>query len=105
MVDETPEKPAFVILAAQDPAQNPRLAAIVNDLNLEVAIFIAETDIAQILGDPAKSKAEQLSDLPNAFTAKINLRQMSLPEKSVAATTTNQLQDAKTVQQNGSRSD
>jgi len=80
-------KPQFVILAAQDPGQNFRLAAVVRDLNPQTAVFIAENDIAQVLGDPAKTKAEQLSDLPNIFTARINLRQILSPERSVSATT------------------
>jgi hypothetical protein len=81
-------QPQFVILAAQDPAQNFRLAAVVKDLNPQTAVFIAENDIAQVLGGPDKTKAKQLSDLPNIFTARINLRQMLSPERSVSAVTT-----------------
>ena len=93
VVDEIPGyQPQFVILAVQDPAQNYRLAAVVRDLNPQVAVFIAENDIAQILGNPTKSKAGQLSELPNVFTARVNLQQMLSPERSVAATAMDSLQ-------------
>lgn len=85
-------QPQFVILAAQDPAQNFRLAAVIRDLNPQVAVFIAENDIAQILGDPNKTKAAQLSELPNIFTATVNLQQMVSPETSIAATAVDYLQ-------------
>jgi hypothetical protein len=93
VVDEIPSyQPQFVILALQDPAQNDRIAAVVRDLNPQVAVFIAENDIAQILGNPTKSKAGQLSELPNVFTARVNLQQMLSPERSVAATAMDSLQ-------------
>jgi len=84
VVDEIPGyQPQFVILAAQDPAQNHRLAAVVKDLNPQVPVFIAENDIAQVLGDSSRSKAEQLSVLPSIFTARINLQQILSPERSI----------------------
>ena len=89
-------QPQFVILAAQDPAQNFCLAeAVVRDLNPQTAVFIVENDIAQVLGDPSKPKVRQLSELPNIFTARINLRQILSPEKSVSATTMDSLQQQK----------
>jgi len=104
VVDEIPGyQPQFVILAAQDPAQNFRLAAVVKNLNPQTAIFIAENDIAQVLGDPSKPKAGQLSGLPNIFTARINLRQILSPERSVSATTIDPLQQRQAEELDGVR--